>query len=104
MTPTVECHFPGDLRAAEGHFPGNPIVPGALLLSEALQAIAASLGTTLAPCHVRTAKFFHPARPGDRVLIEYSGLAAEGITFTCKVLEKTVLTGSVVCAARPIPA
>jgi 3-hydroxymyristoyl/3-hydroxydecanoyl-(acyl carrier protein) dehydratase len=54
-----------DHPAAQGHFPGNPIIPGAVLLSETVRAIEARLGRTLEPYRVRRAKFPHPARPGD---------------------------------------
>ncbi|HVA15608.1 MAG TPA: hypothetical protein VNF99_20345 [Stellaceae bacterium] len=70
MTPeSVDLRFAEDHPTAAGHFPGNPIMPGAVLLDTVLLAIA---GDAAAPsCTVRTVKFLRPIRPGDRVRIEW---------------------------------
>jgi 3-hydroxyacyl-[acyl-carrier-protein] dehydratase len=96
---TVECFFALDHPAAQGHFPGDPIIPGAVLLSEALKAIETRLGVILSPCRIEAAKFFYPTRPGDRIRIEFTGLAPDEIKIACSVEEKTVLTGVVKCGA-----
>jgi 3-hydroxyacyl-[acyl-carrier-protein] dehydratase len=96
---TVECFFALDHPAAQGHFPGNPIIPGAVLLSEALKAIETNLGVILSPCRIKAAKFFYPTRPGDHVRIEFTGLAPDEIKIACSVEGKTVLTGVVKCGA-----
>lgn len=97
----IEHVFKADHPALEGHFPGNPVVPGAMLLSETLQAIEAGLGAQLAPFRIASAKFLHPARPGDRVRIEFSRDAAGEIRFTCSVGGRPVLTGRISCRALP---
>lgn len=64
---------PEDHPAFAGHFPGQPLLPGALLVSEVLEAVrsvpalAARLGAqpTLA-----AAKFLAPVRPGSTLLID----------------------------------
>jgi 3-hydroxymyristoyl/3-hydroxydecanoyl-(acyl carrier protein) dehydratase len=97
---TIRQRLPGHHPAAQGHFPGNPIIPGAVLLSETVRLIEADLGLSLAPYRIRRAKFPHPARPGDEVLIEFSdGLGS--IRFECAVKGKPVLVGEVECSARP---
>ena len=95
----IERVFQPDHPASQGHFPGNPIIPGAVLLSETLQAIEASLGVNLVPFQVTSVKFLHPARPGDRVLIEFSRTARGEIKFTCAVGGRPVLTGQMSCHA-----
>ena len=91
----IERVFRTDHPASQGHFPGNPIIPGAVLLDETLRAIEAGLNAGLAPFRIRSAKFLHPARPGDRVQIEFSRTAQGEIKFTCAVEGRTVLTGQV---------
>ncbi len=93
----VEQLFPLDHPAAQGHFPGNPIIPGAVLLSETLRAIEASLDISLSPGQLGSAKFLYPTRPGDRVRIEFSGSKSGAIKFACSVGPITVLTGVVRC-------
>ena len=61
---TLRQRLRGDHPAAHGHFPGNPVIPAAVLLSETLALIEAGLGMPLAPYRIRRAKFPHPARPG----------------------------------------
>ena len=93
MTIIERTFSPGHL-AAEGHFPGNPIIPGAVLLAEVLRAIESDLGRGLHACHLKSAKFVHPVRPGDRVSIEYSGRGEDAIRFTCSAGGRAVLAGS----------
>ena len=93
----IERELQPDHPASRGHFPGNPIIPGATLLSETLSAIEESVGTRLAPFRITSAKFLHPARPGNRVQIEYSRSAAGEIRFTSRVDGRSVLTGRIQC-------
>ena len=97
----IEKVFPLDHPASNGHFPGNPIIPGAVLLSETAQAIAAGLDSAFALYQVRSAKFVHPVRPGDRVLIQFSRDDRGEVRFTCAVEGRPVLTGQMACSAPP---
>jgi 3-hydroxyacyl-[acyl-carrier-protein] dehydratase len=90
-----------DHPASRGHFAGNPIIPGAVLLSETILAIRRNLEATLTPLVIDSAKFQHPARPGDRVLIEFSRSASRALSFTCTVEGRPVLTGQMSCPAPP---
>lgn len=97
----VERVFQPDHPASRGHFAGNPIIPGAVLLSEAISAIEAGLEAKRPiPFVITSAKFLNPARPGDRVLIEYSCDDRDEVRFTCTVEGRTVLTGRI-CRAQP---
>jgi 3-hydroxyacyl-[acyl-carrier-protein] dehydratase len=86
-----------DHPAAAGHFPGNPVIPGAVLLSEALRLMEVGLGRSLSPYRIRRAKFPHPARPGDDLHIEFTGFAQSAIRFKCAVRGNTVLVGEIEC-------
>jgi 3-hydroxymyristoyl/3-hydroxydecanoyl-(acyl carrier protein) dehydratase len=98
---TAERVFPADHPAMAGHFPGHPVVPGALLLGEALRTVAAELGMDLSICRVRSAKFMAPVRPGERIVIEFSGSGARAARFACIVGGRTALRGEVSCGAEP---
>jgi len=55
--------FPASHPAFAGHFPGAPMVPGALLIAEAL----AALGLGAAGAGIAAAKFLHPVGPDSEV-------------------------------------
>jgi len=91
--------FADDHPTAAGHFPGNPIIPGALLLAEVLRAITLAEEMVLDSCNVKAAKFLHPARPGDSVEIEYQVSPKNVIDFSCAVGTVKVLSGVVSASA-----
>jgi 3-hydroxymyristoyl/3-hydroxydecanoyl-(acyl carrier protein) dehydratase len=97
----IERVFQPDHPASRGHFPGNPIIPGALLLSETIMAIEQRLNASLVPFQIVSAKFPHPARPGERVVIEFTRSAAGEVAFECAVDGRPVLTGRMSCRALP---
>jgi 3-hydroxyacyl-[acyl-carrier-protein] dehydratase len=96
---TIRQRLPNPYPAAQGHFPGNPIIPGAVLLSEAVRLIEADLRRSLAPYRIRRAKFLHAARPGDELLIAFTHSARNTIKFECAVGASAVLVGEVECSA-----
>ena len=100
MLTTVERRFPPDHASAPGHFPGNPIIPGALLLSEVLRAIETDLGRTLCPFQIKFAKFLHPVRPGDRLLIEFSWPDGKKLKVSCTAAGTEVLAGEVLLLSQ----
>jgi 3-hydroxyacyl-[acyl-carrier-protein] dehydratase len=100
--PTVvERVFQPEHPASRGHFAGNPIIPGAVLLSETIMAIGPGLDAGRLPLLITSAKFLHPARPGDRVVIEYYRTRQAEVRFACSVDGKPVLTGQMSCRASP---
>ena len=99
MTTRLTLRFAENHPTAAGHFPGNPIIPGALLLAEVLRCIESAEGAHYTSCNVKNAKFLHPARPGELVEIDYSKSAQGSITFDCIVAGNKVLSGVVVASA-----
>jgi 3-hydroxymyristoyl/3-hydroxydecanoyl-(acyl carrier protein) dehydratase len=55
--------------ALAGHFPGNPVVPAALILDEVLQAVEQWRGAVRLK-GVESVKFSSPLRPGEAFSIE----------------------------------
>lgn len=85
--------FPVDHPCGAGHFPGNPIIPGALLLDEVLGVIGRQMDLTGNAWHVKSAKFPQPVRPGDEVHIDYTQMGNGEIRFECTVVNSKVLSG-----------
>jgi 3-hydroxymyristoyl/3-hydroxydecanoyl-(acyl carrier protein) dehydratase len=84
--------IPADHPALPGHFPGNPVVPGVILLDHATTAIlTAHPGHRLAALpHI---KFLRPVRPGDTVTIAYAATPPR-IAFACHVGPDEILRGT----------
>jgi 3-hydroxyacyl-[acyl-carrier-protein] dehydratase len=95
MAPgSTETTFALDHPTGEGHFPGNPIIPGALLLDAVLRAVLGGIDTP-ASYEIRMVKFLRPVRPGNRIRIDWR--AERGEThFRCTLVaaEELALTGT----------
>ena len=66
---TARLRFPAAHPAFAGHFPGAPMVPGALLLAAALDALGLGRpGLEIAAC-----KFLHPVPPETEVEVRLAG-------------------------------
>ncbi|MCK7496084.1 MAG: hypothetical protein MZW92_37905 [Comamonadaceae bacterium] len=65
----VERSFAVDHPTAAGHFPGHPIIPGAVLLDQVIRVLQEALQAELPTLEIRAAKFLHPVRPGDTMQI-----------------------------------
>lgn len=97
---TLVLRIAPDHPACAGHFPGNPIVPGAWLLAEVVREVSAAAGRDpAAAVAVKSAKFFRPVRPGDAVEIEYA-VCADEIRFQCAVAGARVLAGAMTGVAH----
>lgn len=94
---SVETEFAADHPTAAGHFPGNPIIPGALLLDAVLLALAGDAGKAIAGAEIRSVKFLRLVRPGDRLLIRWERRPNREIRFEglLRDPERVALTGVV---------
>jgi 3-hydroxyacyl-[acyl-carrier-protein] dehydratase len=88
-----------DHASFAGHFPGFPILPGAVLLDEALAVIARDRGIDLLDWRIASAKFLDVVRPGDELLLEHDTAANGSIRFTIRVADRAVASG--VLSAAP---
>lgn len=68
---SVDVTVPHDLRYFEGHFPGDPIVPGVAQLTAIAEAQARRAFPALGPsAGVKRLKFMEALRPGDTLRLE----------------------------------
>ena len=92
---TATVHFPIGHPTAAGHFPGNPIIPGAVLLSEVVAAIFTDTNRRAGPTEIVSAKFHRPVRPGDTMEIRWATTGAT-IRFVCSTASaRPVMSGDV---------
>ena len=99
--PNCSIHFPDAHPSTQGHFAGNPIIPGALLLAEVLRAVQIAM-PQCTQFSLKTAKFTHPVCPGEIVHIDCSSHANE-IKFHCATEQSAVLSGSFKCQPATTP-
>jgi 3-hydroxymyristoyl/3-hydroxydecanoyl-(acyl carrier protein) dehydratase len=87
--------IPSDHPAFAGHFPGMPIVPGVVLLDEALHAIGVAEDISLAACYINSVKFLSPLKPGESAVIEHEVQENGAIRFEVLCGERKIVAGSV---------
>lgn len=91
QTFVIPAHHP----AFPGHFPGNPIVPGVVLLDNALLVVAQACGATAFTGKIASAKFLSPVIPDERIQIQLVPKTLHQYEFHLTVGERKVATGAV---------
>jgi 3-hydroxyacyl-[acyl-carrier-protein] dehydratase len=94
----------------EGHFPGNPIIPGVLITEALAQTAGIAIGgpgKMFLLTAIRAMKFLRPVRPEERIDLfaecvnEMNGLAQCAVRATCK--GESVAEGQLVLALAQSP-
>lgn len=93
--------IPHDHAALPGHFPGQPIVPGVVLLDHALSAIGAALNRSFDTWRLSSAKFPSPARPGEPLALSYEPSPGGTIRFKVSAAERVVASGVLAAPTQP---
>lgn len=81
---------PADHPAYEGHFPGAPVLPGAVLLDAVLAALE---GGAPRPWQVSAVKFSGAVRPGEPLELAHETLGSGAVRFRVFSGARTVATG-----------
>jgi 3-hydroxymyristoyl/3-hydroxydecanoyl-(acyl carrier protein) dehydratase len=101
MSPTAGAPAPARLVLPSGHpvfaghFPHYPIIPGALLLDAALQAIGAAMPDA-AVQHLTNIKFFRPVGPGEVLSLSVTRRDDGGVEFEWRCSDERIASGIVV--------
>ncbi len=96
VEPSSHC-VPATHPALPGHFPGDPIVPGVLLVAIVIDTLREQLG----PFHlseIRHVKFLEPLRPEQVFTVEGERDAHGSIHFLCFRGERCVAEGNIIVA------
>jgi 3-hydroxymyristoyl/3-hydroxydecanoyl-(acyl carrier protein) dehydratase len=86
-------HIAEDHPAYAGHFPNFPLLPGAVLLDEALRSIARAHAIDLTEWRLTSAKFLQIVRPGTALTLQHSTPGAPTIRFAIVSGTATVASG-----------
>ncbi len=91
-------HLAAEHPAYAGHFPGQPILPGVVILAEVLGAVAVATGVATDRWTISSAKFRQPAVPGTALMLVHERTASGDVRFD--VLAGTSVVASGVLARR----
>jgi 3-hydroxymyristoyl/3-hydroxydecanoyl-(acyl carrier protein) dehydratase len=103
---SLRLHITPDHPALAGHFPGFPVVPGVVLLDEALHAIEIaersehalpSRAAQAAPAllwHIGTVKYHRAVRPGEALQLQYELQPDGRARFELRTADALVASGT----------
>jgi 3-hydroxyacyl-[acyl-carrier-protein] dehydratase len=83
-----------DHPAFAGHFPGAPVVPGVVLLDQAIRAVELAAGGEPRRWRVGAVKFLRAVGPGEPLSLRQEPLPGGSIRFTILGGGQTVATGA----------
>jgi 3-hydroxymyristoyl/3-hydroxydecanoyl-(acyl carrier protein) dehydratase len=89
-----KLHVAADHPAYAGHFPGHPILPGVVLLAEALHAIAEATGRGADRWTLTGAKFLQPVTPGTALTLVHTRSANGSVRFEVRAGDRVMASGT----------
>jgi 3-hydroxymyristoyl/3-hydroxydecanoyl-(acyl carrier protein) dehydratase len=96
MPMEVEINFAGDHPSGAGHFPENPVIPGALILDEVIATLPDGAAG------IRSAKFLHPVRPGETLRVRWTEAASAAVKkFECRLAGGALVASGIVEIGHP---
>ena len=114
MQTETSMHFPADHPAFAGHFPGHPMVPGALLLDAVLYAISEAPAQARTPAadaeqqaaasqpvwQIASAKFLSPVQPGETLTLSWLPAGPGSARFAIACGMRQIASGTVLAGAK----
>lgn len=94
---------PLDHPAFPGHFPEHPIVPGVLLLDEAIRCAEKWRQIPAALWQVREAKFLSPVGPGEHLSLQLANTPRGSIEFRIATVASATATSRTVASGTLTP-
>ena len=88
---SLDFTIPAEHPALAGHFPGQPIVPGALLLEQLSNVLAQHIGQPL--YSAKQLRFTAPLAPTQKVDVEYTEKTAGDYRFTAHANNQLIAKG-----------
>ncbi|MBX5472380.1 MAG: hypothetical protein IRZ23_07955 [Acetobacteraceae bacterium] len=81
-----------EVPSLDGHFPGQPVVPGVVILAECVSLIEAALGKGPVVA-LRDVKFRRPLGPEENVAVRYVLPAPDRVNFAGYVGDAVLISG-----------
>jgi 3-hydroxyacyl-[acyl-carrier-protein] dehydratase len=92
--------IPADHPAYSGHFPGQPVLPGVVLLDATLQALERAGRGSPGAWEINSAKFQSGVRPGEELTLQHEALPNGSIRFAIRTADRAVANGTLVPLQR----
>jgi 3-hydroxymyristoyl/3-hydroxydecanoyl-(acyl carrier protein) dehydratase len=93
MAPAGRFRVAADHPCLPGHFPGRPVVPGVVLLDEALALLLAE-APGLRVTNLPVARFLRPVLPGEEVEVLRDATGPGRVGFVCRVAGRDAMRGA----------
>jgi 3-hydroxyacyl-[acyl-carrier-protein] dehydratase len=100
VTPTARMDIAPDHPCFAGHFPGQPILPGVLLLERVMALAQTSLEGPLNECTVYNVKFFAAVTPGDAIDVQLTAAHPGDYRFTVRISQAGGAGGVLACSGQ----
>ena len=91
--------IPATHPSLKGHFPGNPVVPGVVILDEVTTLIK-SIKTGYIISALPSVKFVKPLLPDQAVRLEITEKNDTAMSFSCYVNNEKIVIGQIVLKAQ----
>ncbi|WP_455210579.1 hypothetical protein [Kaarinaea lacus] len=91
-THQIQCLINDQHPSLPGHFPGNPVVPGVVILDEIITALA----QWQPQLHIKgfsTVKFLRPLLPNEPFSVEFNHSKTNRMKFECKKSQTVFASG-----------
>jgi 3-hydroxymyristoyl/3-hydroxydecanoyl-(acyl carrier protein) dehydratase len=82
-----------DHPSLSGHFPGNPVIPGVVILEEVLEAIRQTEPVKISFLGAPSVKFHTPLRPEEEMTIRLEPFQSQGRRFICMTGTRLIASG-----------
>ncbi len=94
MTETIAKYpFTLDHPSLKGHFPGNPVIPGVVILNKVLESISAE--KSLKTYRIVSAKFQNPLIPPAVMTVQITEQSANRYNYKA-MAEETVISNGII--------
>jgi 3-hydroxyacyl-[acyl-carrier-protein] dehydratase len=97
---TARVEIQRDHPCFPGHFPGQPILPGVLLLERVMALAQASLGQPLDECTLYNVKFLAAVVPGDSLDVQLTGTNLHEYKFAVRIIQDEGADGVLACSGQ----
>jgi 3-hydroxymyristoyl/3-hydroxydecanoyl-(acyl carrier protein) dehydratase len=97
---TARVDIPLDHPCFPGHFPGQPILPGVLLLERVMSLAQTSLAHPPHECTLHNIKFLAPVIPGDALDVQLMNANLNDYKFTVRIVQAAGADGVLACSGQ----